>query len=509
MTSRDGFQWTSETGLVQGVPSIGVISPPSNISGVGPWDIIVVGSGYSGLTATRDLCLAGHKVLLVEARDRIGGRSWSSNIGDYPFEMGGTWVHWGQPHVWREISRYKMREELEASFDFSRGVNHFQLRTNEGESIMSHDEEDTLLAAALGKFVDVDGSMGRKIIPYAHDAFHVPEARQYDTKSAADRLKEIATSLTPNERTALESFVLLCSCGTLETTSFFEFLHWWALCGYSYQGCMDALISYKFKGGQSSFAIKFFKEALATGNLSYSFNSPVQSISDQGGNVNLTTRDGHQYTGSRLVSTIPLNVLNTVSFNPPLDFQRAFAANTGHVNQCVKVHAEILNKDMRSWTGISYPFNKLTYAIGDGTTPAGNTHIVCFGGFHNHIQPEENINATKEAVQSMAPGNMDVKRLVSLFMCYFNAKKHANYAQVFHNWSKDEFAKGAWFFSPPNLLSTSLDALRSRHGNVLFANSDWAVGWRSFIDGAIEEGTRAAFTVTEELRESATSRSRL
>lgn len=83
----------------------------------------------------------GHKVLLVEARDRIGGRSWSSNIGDYPFEMGGTWVHWGQPHVWREISRYKMREELEASFDFSRGVNHFQLRTNEGESIMSHDEE--------------------------------------------------------------------------------------------------------------------------------------------------------------------------------------------------------------------------------------------------------------------------------------------------------------------------------------------------------------------------------
>lgn len=83
----------------------------------------------------------GFRVLLVEARDRIGGRSWSSNIGGYPFEMGGTWVHWGQPHVWREISRYNMRNELESSFDFSRGVNHFQLRTNEGEHIMSHEEE--------------------------------------------------------------------------------------------------------------------------------------------------------------------------------------------------------------------------------------------------------------------------------------------------------------------------------------------------------------------------------
>ncbi|KAJ6028116.1 hypothetical protein N7540_003692 [Penicillium herquei] len=492
MTSRDGYQWTPEAGLAQGVPSIGVISPSTNLtSGSGPWDVIVVGAGYSGLTATRDLCVAGLRVLLVEARDRIGGRSWSSNIDGYPFEMGGTWVHWGQPHVWREISRYQMRTELEESFDFSRGVNHFQLRMNNGDIIMSHDEEDALLSGALEKFVNIDGDMGRKTFPFAHDPFHVAEARKYDDMSAKDRLQEIILSLTPNERSVLESFILLCSCGTLETTSFFEFLHWWALCGYSYRGCMDHLISYKFKGGQSSFAIKFFQEALSTGNLSYVFNTPVKSITDQGDKVALVSRDGSQYSATRLVSTIPLNVLNSVSFSPPLDAQRASATNIGHVNQCVKVHAEISNKDMRSWTGISYPFNKLTYAIGDGTTPAGNTHIVCFGGFNNHIQPEENIDETKQAVENLAPGHMDFQRL------------------VFHNWSKDEFAKGAWFFSPPQLLSTSLDALRARHGNIAFANSDWAVGWRSFIDGAIEEGTRAAMTVKEELRPSVTPRPHL
>ena len=76
--------------------------------------------------------------------------------------------------------------------------------------------------------------------------------------------------------------------------------------------------------------------------------------------VTLTTRDGRQYTGSRLVSTIPLNVLNTVTFDPPLDAQRAAAMGIGHMNQCVKVHAEVSNKDMRSWTGISYPFNRLS-----------------------------------------------------------------------------------------------------------------------------------------------------
>lgn len=84
---------------------------------------------------------AGCNVLLVEARDRIGGRSWSSNIEGYPFEMGGTWVHWHQPHVWREISRYQMGGELEPSFDFSRGVNYFELRTDKYATKMSHEEE--------------------------------------------------------------------------------------------------------------------------------------------------------------------------------------------------------------------------------------------------------------------------------------------------------------------------------------------------------------------------------
>ncbi|KAL4907149.1 hypothetical protein BDW74DRAFT_189706 [Aspergillus multicolor] len=493
MTSRDGFQWTAETGLIQGVPSIGVISPPTNLSSEpSQYDVIVMGAGYSGLTAARDACIAGLKVLLLEARDRIGGRSWSSDIGGYPFEMGGTWVHWGQPHVWREISRYGMCGELEESFDFSRGVNCFELRTDQKESsVMSHEQEDALLEAALHKFVDVDGDLARRTIPQPHESFHVPESRKYDQMSAQDRLDQIEDSLTPHERAALESFVLLCSCGTLETTSFFEFLHWWALSGYSYRGCMDYLISYKFKRGQSSFAIRFFREALATGNLSYAFNSPIRAVEDQGVKVLITTRQGQRHVGARLISTIPLNVLNTVSFSPALDTQRLAAANTGHVNQCVKVHAEVSSRDMRSWTGISYPFNKLCYAIGDGTTPAGNTHIVCFGGNANHIQPEEDVAQTKAAVESLSPGNMDVKRL------------------VFHNWSKDEFAKGAWFFSPPKMLSTSLEALRARQGNVLFANSDWAVGWRSFIDGAIEEGTRAAMTVVGELRARPAVRGRL
>jgi len=263
-------------------------------------------------------------------------------------------------------------------------------------------------------------------------------------------------------------------------------MHWWAMCGYTYAGCIDMLISWKFKNGQSSFAIRFFQEALATKRLAYAFNSPIKTIKDTGRKVEVITRDGRRYHAARLISAMPLNVLGEVIFEPPLSAGKRAAIATGHINQCVKVHAEISNKDLRSWTGNTYPHNELIYAIGDGTTPAGNTHIVCFGGDHKHIDPEVDIDATKRAVTTMFAQQKEEPKIERL---------------VFHNWSKDEFAKGAWFFSPPGLLANHLDDMRARHGNVFFANSDWALGWRSFIDGAIEEGTRVAFEVRKELTE--------
>lgn len=280
------------------------------------------------------------------------------------------------------------------------------------------------MESGLQKLVNVDGQLGRRAIPYPHTAKFTPEAIKYDSMSVADRLAEISHSLTPNERVGVEAFVLLCSGGTLETTSLLEFLHWWALCEYSYDGCVRYLVKYKFKGGQSSFAINFFREALATGSLSYAFNSPVASISDSRDGATVVTRSGQTYRARRVISAMPLNVLNAVRFDPPLARGKKTAADTGHVNQCVKVHAEVRNRDLRSYTGISYPHNRLFYALGDGTTPAGNTHIVSFGGQHNHFDPEENIEVTKSALQGLVP--MDIARI------------------VFHNWSKDEFAKGAW-----------------------------------------------------------------
>lgn len=59
------------------------------------YDVVIIGSGFTGLVAARDLSMnTNSKILLLEARDRIGGRTWTSKAWGEEFEMGGTWIHW-------------------------------------------------------------------------------------------------------------------------------------------------------------------------------------------------------------------------------------------------------------------------------------------------------------------------------------------------------------------------------------------------------------------------------
>ena len=75
-------------------------------------DVIVVGGGFAGVTAAREIALRGRSVLLLEARDRLGGRTWSADWNGIPIEYGGAWVHWHQPHTWSEITRAGLSVEL-------------------------------------------------------------------------------------------------------------------------------------------------------------------------------------------------------------------------------------------------------------------------------------------------------------------------------------------------------------------------------------------------------------
>jgi monoamine oxidase len=91
--SKDGFIWTIDTSSTEGLHTEAVISSSPTIAK--DYDAIVIGAGFAGLIAAREFSAKDDRtVLLLEARDRIGGRTWTANELGEEIEMGGTWVHW-------------------------------------------------------------------------------------------------------------------------------------------------------------------------------------------------------------------------------------------------------------------------------------------------------------------------------------------------------------------------------------------------------------------------------
>ena len=105
-------------------------------------DVLVVGGGFAGVTAARELALAGREVVLLEAKDRIGGRTNSLQWHGETIELGGMWIHYLQACVWREITRTGVRVRSFPKAD------EMLFNSGDGPRVLSGDELSESVAAA-------------------------------------------------------------------------------------------------------------------------------------------------------------------------------------------------------------------------------------------------------------------------------------------------------------------------------------------------------------------------
>jgi monoamine oxidase len=68
------------------------------------FEVVIVGGGAAGVAAARRLREAGLDALIVEARDRLGGRAWSVAADGFPLDLGCGWLHSADRNPWREIA---------------------------------------------------------------------------------------------------------------------------------------------------------------------------------------------------------------------------------------------------------------------------------------------------------------------------------------------------------------------------------------------------------------------
>ncbi|KAI1072900.1 hypothetical protein LB507_008917 [Fusarium sp. FIESC RH6] len=476
-SSKEGYLWTS-AGLTTGLTTDSVINGTPESQLLGRYDVVVIGTGFAGLVAARNLSRASNaRVLLVEGRDRIGGRTWTAKALGQEFEMGGTWVHWNQPHVYSEIYRYNLQGNLKTSAGTVDAKSTLYAAAFSEPAILDGSETAAAVQRAADAFFSIDGLSSRDLMPYPHDPMRHPALwKKYDHLSVKDRLDQI--DIPQIEKDLFDGMISSFGSVPGSQCGFTEVLRWYALGGHSMAGVFEHAGIFKLgKGGMTSLARAILSEY--RGHLL--FETTIDEVKQDKSSVSLTAKNGRTIQARYVISTIPLNCLADVTSTPPLSPLRQEAVNAGHINQGAKIHFK-LKQTEEGWFSMAsgYGASPWCFAFSDhnGTSTKDGTYCIGFGYGGHLTDPRASSDIISSFRKHLKPG-ADVE------------------AYLTHDWMNDSLAKGTWSCWGPDSVSKWFSELQKPHGRVLFASADWANGWRGFIDGAIERGVTAAVTADQ------------
>jgi len=243
-------------------------------------DVTVVGGGFAGVVAARELSRAGRDVVVLEGRDRLGGRTWykPKALSGRTLELGGTWVHWLQPHVWAEITRYGL--EVEESLGSSAAEEVLYVTGGQRRSAMLPD-----LWAVMEEANERFCFDAAEVLPRPHDPLFDEEAiAAIDGFSVQDRIDKL--DLSVEQRDVLNALWATCSSAPCSQAGLVSMLRWYALAGWNLGLMFDAVARYKLKRGTGALVEAIGRDSAAEVRLS----TAVERIEQRSDAVTVTTR---------------------------------------------------------------------------------------------------------------------------------------------------------------------------------------------------------------------------
>lgn len=419
------------------------------------YDAVVVGGGFAGVTAARELQAAGLRTAVLEARDRLGGRTWTSELGGTTVELGGAWVHWQQPHVWSELTRYGIGiVEDDWAYD----------AVLLGSPPRRHPAADAFarLNALFARYAG--NSAG--LLPHPHDPLRRADAlRALDARSMADRLDEL--DATEEERGLLSGLLYEIAGAPLEDAGISQVLRWLALCDWSVEGWYETN-RYRPAGGTRA----ILDAMLADGRVDVRLSAPVTAIARHERGVRVTVADGDVVAARCAVVAVPVNVWATIAFSPGLPAAHAEAARVG----MGKPHQD------KVWAWVRGERIGHIFAQLPAPEPLNFFWTYKYEGDRQLII---GINANPDLdVTDAAQVAAVLRRHVPEIQEVLEVRGQS--------WAADPYARGGNTGYRPGQLTGLLADLQAPWGRVAFAGADLASGWVGYIDGAIESGIRAA-----------------
>ncbi|ASN21838.1 flavin monoamine oxidase family protein [Arthrobacter sp. YN] len=430
-------------------------------------DVIVIGAGFAGLTAARELSRSGYTTMLLEAKDRIAGRTHLAERLSRNLELGGTWVHWTQPYVWAEMGRYGIKALPGPEFTKALWTVDGQRHEGTAESLMELlDGPNRLLLAD-----------SRRYFPMPWSPLDNPDVADIDGLTLSEAIERL--ELPDDQRRLLRSFWTLNFNGRLDQAAYTQALRWCAVASGDWQLMFEACASFKIDGGTRRLAEAILVDSTAELRL----NQRVASIDQDGQQVLVTTEAGKQYAARQLILALPLSVLNDIDIQPALSPGKREAAARGQAGRGAKLWVKVDGRQERFVAfgpeSAALNFVQAEYIDHDTTT------LVCFGPDAGAVDVQD-VAAAQAHLDAIVPG-LTVLDVAG------------------HDWVADEHARSTWPMHYTGYLTRYLAELQRSEGRIRLAGSDFANGWGGFIDGAIESGLDAARHAASALGNGATS----
>ncbi|HXQ71342.1 MAG TPA: NAD(P)/FAD-dependent oxidoreductase [Pyrinomonadaceae bacterium] len=427
-------------------------------------DILIVGAGAAGLAAARELSFSKLSVIVLEARNRIGGRINTHFDTEFPaaIELGAEFVHGKAPETFKiaDRTRLELLEVPNVHWYFHNAV---LSRTNEFWSNIEEAMDE------LADYKGPDESFAEFLDNYIH-RHNLTDARSMATlyvegfhAAHADMIS--VKGLIKTNRAAAE---------------------------------IDDESQFRPSTGYMPLAQKLHDEAIEQG-ASFRFEQVVREIEWRAGDVTVTTTGGEQFKARKLLVTLPLGVLQSdaVSFSPHLRAKEA-AAQSLAMGQVVKVllrFREPFWEDLSLATEDGKRENLKDFSFihaPDEMPPTWWTQLPVRSpllvGWAGGTRAEELLRMSEDELLDRS-----LTALSHIFAVPRNFLESLLVNFYFHNWTTDPFSLGAYSYIPIGGLHAQAELSEPIENTIYFAGEAAnTTGHHGTVHGAIQTGLRAA-----------------
>ncbi|OBA92596.1 monoamine oxidase [Mycobacteriaceae bacterium 1482268.1] len=446
-------------------------------------EICVIGAGFAGLTAALRLKQAGHSVALLEARDRVGGRTFTEQRADGTWiDRGGAWVGVGQDRIKAlmsefGVSGYKQYVDGEQMMV----VNGKQSRYRGTVPLTLNPWATVNLGAAMFEL----GQMC-KAIPL-EEPWNAKKAVKWDSMTVAQWLDRHVRSVVA--RDLLETAIGGAYTSATSEVSLLFALHQMASGGgpqFVFGGEGGSQDS-RIVGGMGAVYGRMAEEIGDSLHLS----QPVRRIDQDDDSVTVHAA-GMTVTAHRAVVAVPIAIASQIHYEPMLPVDRSFLHQRMPSGAIFKIN---IVYDEPFWradglTGQSAaPGSAATVTI-DACTDAGTPGVLC-------------VIIEGPTARDMCRLDASVRRRLVLdeLGTRFGGKARSPVDYIEQNWTTEPYSGGGMLsHAPPGVLTEFGPALREPCGRIHWAGTESSAIMCGWVDGAVRSGERAAAEVMQSER---------